>query len=53
MDYDIFDVNNPKRCFELLKRDINNYNLKHKRKLLIKNNSWKSAANKVYKGMMR
>jgi hypothetical protein len=53
MDYDIFDVNNPKRCFGLLKRDINNYNLKYKRKLLIKNNSWKSAANKAYKGVTR
>jgi len=49
MDYNIFDVNKPQECFNLLRRDLDSYSLKYKRKLLIKNNSWKSAAEKVFK----
>jgi len=49
MDYNIFNVDAPRECFNLLVEDINNYKLKYKRRLLIKNNSWESAANNVFK----
>jgi hypothetical protein len=50
MDYVIFDINESK-ILKLFENDFINFKLKTNRQKLIENNSWLSAAKKIYEGL--